>query len=373
MSKPITSPPTRVPQLDGIRGFAILLVILYLYVAVPVPADASKGFLFLRQALSNAWSGVDLFFVLSGFLIAGILIDNRASRNYFQVFYTRRVSRIFPLYYFFLLLFIILQLSAPLLGFFSKDLFANPIPIFPYFIYLQNLAMAAYGTFGNEFLAITWSLAIEEHYYLLLPLVVRWSNPKRLPLNLLFLVCLTLSLRATLGAGKVYAFVFTPWRLDGLFLGALLAVLFRASTVFDVLKSRLVWVKIAFVALLLYFVYSSLTEPLGSLDHLFIFGLLYAILILLSLVENTSFARLFRWPLLMNIGRISYGIYLFHQLVNGVVHDLIFKGPPSFHSLPTILATLFAFLVTYLVAQGTYHAFEKRFIAFGHRYSYSDD
>jgi peptidoglycan/LPS O-acetylase OafA/YrhL len=73
------------------------------------------------------------------------------------------------------------------------------------------------------------------------------------------------------------------------------------------------------------------------------------------------------------IGQISYGIYLFHQLINGMVHDLIFGTLPSFQNLPTALATLLAFLVTCLVAQGTYRAFEKRFIDFGHKYSYSDE
>jgi peptidoglycan/LPS O-acetylase OafA/YrhL len=363
----------RVPQIDGIRGAAILLVVLYHYVAVPVPADAGKGFLFLRQALSNAWSGVDLFFVLSGFLIAGILIDHRSSKNYFPVFYVRRVSRIFPLYYFFLFLFLFLQFSAPFLDLFSKGLFANPLPIQSYFLYLQNLAMAVNGTFGNEFLAITWSLAIEEHFYLFLPLIVRWSHPKRLPLNLFFLICLTLGLRATVGAGSFFAFVFTPWRLDGLFLGALLAVLLRTPRVLELFKKQLTWIKIAFVALLLFFAYSSMTELFGSLDHLFLFGLMYAALILLSLVGNTALGHIFSWSPLIHTGRIAYGIYLFHQLVNGMLQDLIFKQPPGFYNLPTVLVTLLAFVITFLIAQGTYHAFEKRFIDFGHSYRYLEN
>lgn len=377
MSKPDTrqsntSITKRIPELDGIRGLAILLVILYHYIAVPIPADASSGYVFVQQIFSNCWSGVDLFFVLSGFLIAGILIDNRLTKNYFQVFYIRRVNRIFPLYYFLLFLFIVLQHYGPKWGLFSENLFVNPLPSAPYFIFLQNFTMAAHGDFGNEFLAMTWSLAIEEQFYLFLPLLVRLSLPQRLPLNFIFFIGLSLILRETLGGnGSFHGFVLTPWRLDSLFLGCLLAHIVRTSKVINILKTHLTWVKIAFSFLLLFFAYSSITERIGSLDHLFAFGLLYTILISLVLADSTNFlARFFRQPALKQIGLYSFGIYLFHQLVNGILHDLFFKRPPSIHNAPTVMVTLLAFLVTYLMAMGTYRAFEKRFIAFGHKHHY---
>jgi peptidoglycan/LPS O-acetylase OafA/YrhL len=155
-------------------------------------------------------------------------------------------------------------------------------------------------------------------------------------------------------------------------LGALLAVLFRTPTIINAVKMRLVWIAAACSALFLYVAYSSMTEQVGSLDHLFLFGLFYAALILLSLADRGSLpARLFRSRWLVYTGRISYGIYLFHQMINGIVHDIFFKRPPSLDNLPAILATLFALLLTFVVAQGTYHAFEKRFIAMGHRFAYS--
>lgn len=374
MPKSTNPLPERIPELDGIRGFATLLVVFYHYVAVATPANASAGFLFVRQLFSDGWSGVDLFFVLSGFLITGILIDNRTAKHYFEVFYIRRVSRIFPLYYLFLIVFLLLQHYAPQIGLFSEGLFANPLPIIPYFLYLQNFTMAAGGTFGNEFLAPTWSLAIEEQFYLLLPLFVRRSPRERLPINLLFFIGLALVLRATLGHGTFIGFVLTPWRLDALFLGSLLAVVFRTPKLLDTLKSHLVWIKVAFGSLLLYLVYNVMTGPMGALDNLFTFALFYATLIFLSIVDNTSFlARFFRSAPLMNIGRVSYGIYIFHQLVNGILHDLLFKRPPSFQDFSTVLTTLLAILVTYLLAQVTFRAFEKRFIAIGHKYRYASE
>src|SRR5580704_17724235 len=89
---------TRLPELDGIRGCAILLVLIWHY--VPCEISASEGAAHVvSRALGLTWSGVDLFFVLSGFLIAGILLDNRNASNYFRVFYIRRVCRTFPLYF----------------------------------------------------------------------------------------------------------------------------------------------------------------------------------------------------------------------------------------------------------------------------------
>jgi peptidoglycan/LPS O-acetylase OafA/YrhL len=367
----MAAPQKRIPELDGIRGLAILLVLLYHYVSVPIPADAAPGLLFIRQLFSNGWSGVDLFFVLSGFLITGILVDNRSAGNYYRVFYLRRINRIFPLYYFFLFLFLALQRYSPAWGLFSAGLFENPLPTGPYFIYLQNFAMAARGAFGNEFLAMTWSLAIEEQFYLFLPLLVRASPPRLLPLNVLFFLGIPLALRATLGDAGFYGFVLTPWRLDSLFLGALLALVVRSPTALDFLKARLSWVKAAFYGLLLFYLYSSLAEEPGSLDHFFTFALFYACLLFLSIADETYFlARFFRLPFLKQLGLISYGIYMFHQFANGVMHDLIFKALPRFTDAPTMLVTIAAFCVTYLLSLATYHAFEKRFVAFGHRFGY---
>lgn len=364
--------PARIVELDGVRGFAILLVVLWHYVAISIPADAGKPLLFVRQVLGNAWSGVDLFFVLSGFLITGILIDNRRSPAYFQAFYARRASRIFPLYAFFLFGFFLLRYVSLHFGIFTETLFASPLPIAPYFLYLQNIAMALGGTFGNEFLAVTWSLAIEEHFYLLLPLLVRRIHPRRLLLTILVLIGLSVGLRAALLQGTLAAFVLTPWRLDGLFLGAILAIVFRSRAALDVLRRHIGKIKMGCALLLGYFIFSSLTEDVGSLDHLFVFSLFFAGLVFLTLSNGGGIlARVFRARWLVSIGQVSYGIYLFHQMVNGLVHDLWFKSSPSFGSLPTILATLFAALATYALAKATYQAFEKRFIEFGHQIRYS--
>ena len=102
---PHASPPDfsrRIPQLDGLRGVAIALVVVFHYVNFAVESGAPGWVKLLIRPTSLGWSGVDLFFVLSGFLIGGILLDARESRNYFRVFYRRRACRILPLYFAFL-------------------------------------------------------------------------------------------------------------------------------------------------------------------------------------------------------------------------------------------------------------------------------
>ena len=98
----------RLPELDGVRGLAILLILLWHYVQNQLVVEVGSPLAYLKQALGFSWSGVDLFFVLSGFLIAGILLDNRGKSNYFRVFFIRRVCRIFPLYYLYFSLFLVL-------------------------------------------------------------------------------------------------------------------------------------------------------------------------------------------------------------------------------------------------------------------------
>lgn len=361
------------PELDGIRGLAILFVILYHYFAVAIPKGSGLAYKVIRQILSNGWSGVDLFFVLSGFLITGILIDNREANNYYKVFYIRRITRIFPLYYFFLLIFIILSSSSNNLPVLNQELFINVLPIGSYFLYIQNFYMAIVGDFGNEFLAVTWSLAIEEQFYLLLPLLIRINKPNRFPITVLFFISIPLILRASLPTGGYFDFVLTPWRFDSLFMGAFLAVIYRSPNFLELLLRNIRYIKILFVALLVFFVYSSIVEDLGSLDHLFIFSILYGCLIFLSLAEkDSSLTKIARNRHLIFLGNISYGVYLFHQIINGLLHYGFFKQMPSIQDLPTVIVTLLSLLLTILISFISYRVFERRFINFGHRYSYEN-
>src|SRR5712692_10605079 len=205
---------------------AILLVLIWHYVVVQQTTVGVFNRVFLLS-----WSGVDLFFVLSGFLIGGILMDHRQAANYFQVFYVRRICRIMPLYFLWIFLFVVFGIVVPLRNEALSWLFAQPLPLWSYTTFTQNIVMARAGL-GPNWLGITWSLAVEEQFYLALPLMIRAIPPRRLPLVLMTLIVaapiLRIILIARYGAqGYLPGYVLTPCRADALLLGVLCAYVMR--------------------------------------------------------------------------------------------------------------------------------------------------
>src|SRR5665213_604282 len=165
-------PQRRIPELDGLRGMAILLVMVGHYFSVPGVGAVSllNGYWFRL-----GWTGVDLFFVLSGFLIGGILLDARGSSNYFKTFYARRFFRIIPLYYAWILLYVVL---APVVRMFFSDRI-GPVQrvdgsILAHLFFLQNFHEFLKSGASFWWFSSTWSLAVEEQFYLVAPLLVRY-------------------------------------------------------------------------------------------------------------------------------------------------------------------------------------------------------
>ncbi|NBT59763.1 acyltransferase, partial [bacterium] len=155
------SQPAHEPLLDGVRGLAILLVIFFHSSLIPVKNSMDK---ILHGAALGGWAGVDLFFVLSGFLITGILLRTKEAPNFFFNFYMRRTLRILPLYYLFLILAFYVVPQTVQFG-------------FTYWTFLSNILLGRLGQFQSPVLDITWSLAVEEQFYLLWPLVV-WATKR---------------------------------------------------------------------------------------------------------------------------------------------------------------------------------------------------
>src|SRR5260370_30236825 len=173
---PAPNPSARILELDGLRGLAILLVILCHYVGNP--NHAPLGFWPHRflSAFAVGWSGVDLFFVLSGFLIGRVLPDARNSPHYFRAFYMRRIFRILPIYYLWTLLFsatatVVLVFFPCRLGVTSGDLLRVPVQL----LFLQNF-WPGMLRFTWMWFAVTWSLAVEEQFYLLAPPLIRYLS-----------------------------------------------------------------------------------------------------------------------------------------------------------------------------------------------------
>src|SRR5919106_250426 len=180
-----------IPALDGLRGIAVILVMLHhfaLYGTKPVSLFVDKA---LKAVLLSGWIGVDLFFVLSGFLITGILIDSKGGTRYFRTFYARRFLRIFPLYYGFLLAFLVL---VPLLHPVGSAFTALLTEQGWYWTYLINWKIGLTGWPEYYILGHFWTLAVEEQFSVFWPLVVFFSGRKTLLRTccLLLLVCLAI-------------------------------------------------------------------------------------------------------------------------------------------------------------------------------------
>ena len=265
---------------------------------------------------------MDLFFVLSGFLIGGILLDARTAPNYYRVFYARRLFRIVPIYIVFLAAYAVLVYVLPLVSHADLSwLLDRPQPWYAYASFTQNFWMATSGKIGTGALAVTWSLAVEEQFYLTLPLLVRV-----LPLPSLFRFLLAGIFAAPLvrtllfysiPGSSIAAYVLMPCRADALLLGVLAAILLRdpewrqritRARLFFALAFPVLLFGIAYFTKAAWFVYSPLMVSVG-LTWLPFF---YFCVLLFALTQRESWlSAVLRNPALCGLGAIAYGVYLF--------------------------------------------------------------
>ena len=364
----------RVPQLDGLRGLAILLVLFFHYgwsqlEATPGAISASVTRLFLWT-----YSGVDLFFVLSGFLITGILLDKSSATNFLKIFYLRRACRILPLYFALILSFVICAhflVSDPRFEF----LFNNQLPLSSYLLFIQNEAMSAANTTGPQWLDVTWSLAVEEQFYILLPLLVYLAPRRWLPWLFGALIISAPLLRCFLPLGGLNTYVSAPWRADSLMAGSLLAWCVRQPHILRHIRAnvrQLYWV----LAVLLPFLF-VISWNGDSRDRAFehsLYAAFYSALVLVAFVhESSPITRLFSWRPLVWTGTLSYGLYLLHEPISGLVHGFLRGMPPGIFGFTDLAITLLALSLSFVVAIASYHFIERHFITFGHAFAYSHD
>ena len=186
------------PKLDGIRCVAILMVVIYHYVACIFDRSAFPVFWKYPIHIIGLWFvGVDLFFVLSGFLIGRILFKNQKSKFLIYKFYLKRALRILPAYYLILIIFFILNKLNILSSF---PWFTNrDVPLHVYFYFGQNFYNAINENFGGNFLSVTWSLAIEEQFYLILPFIFRYIKIDRQKIILWVFILIAIIFRHTIG------------------------------------------------------------------------------------------------------------------------------------------------------------------------------
>ncbi len=325
------------------------------------------------------WSGVDLFFVLSGFLITGILYDAKGSAHYFRNFYARRTLRIFPLYYAFV--FFTLRISPWLwpdteLAEMGRAAMANRSEAW-YWLYLSNVLFAFEEGFGHPNLAVTWSLAIEEQFYLVWPLLVALLGRRSLMWTCGALVAAAPALRTILlmaGADPTVPYVLPFCRMDALAAGGFVALALRDERE----GARLVtWARriapAMAVAMLWIWYYEgpldnqSWTEPVTVGAGYTVLALLFGSLVALTVTARSGsrLSRLFSLRPLRSCGKYSYALYLFHVPVRRFIRDTYFPvasfptwlgSPLPGQLLFYVVATAPAFLLAWL----SWHLCEKQ-------------
>ncbi|MGA3067688.1 MAG: acyltransferase, partial [Tepidisphaeraceae bacterium] len=363
----------RVAQLDGVRGIAILLVLLWHYWACEVRLAPHSLLAHVNLMFGITWSGVDLFFVLSGFLITGILLDHRGASNFFRVFYLRRLCRIFPLY------FLVLGLYAALLLVLGSRassaafhwLFENRLPLWSYATFTQNFFMGHRGTYGGNWLGCTWSLAVEEQFYLVIPLLV-YFLPRRAFAIVAIAAVVAAPLLRFLSPG-LHAFVDTPFRSDSLLSGALLALLVRRPLLVSWIMERRGPLRMLFAFLLSGAgVMAWRQDYFGVFRHSWL-AMLYAAFILIAYLDTEPrLTRLLSSRVLVWFGRCSYGIYLIHMPVSGLLHGLFRHRPPELLDWPGAVLTLVSLAITLALAAASFRFLESPILRLGRRAKYGE-
>lgn len=322
--------PCHLPALDGLRGLAILLVLIH-HETVFTPTTPIEQL--VHRVLTMGWCGVDLFFVISGFLITGILIDARDRPGYFRSFYARRVLRIFPLYYALVLFAFVILPALPLA---KAQAMAGRVEGQAgwYFSFLSNVLIAIKGRFDHPLLDVSWSLAIEEQYYLVWPFVVWALGPRRLPWLCLFLLVASFTTRVAMietGASPVAVYVLTPCRLDALAVGSFIAAVLRfdhGPALIERWARRLSLPAVGLSVVCLASSKGGGWEEPATLTVGFV-ALAAAFGCGVALGRNPDPTglpgRLLRARWLRLFGQLSYGLYLVHLPVRALIRDHVLR------------------------------------------------
>lgn len=360
------------PALDGLRGVAALLVVM-LHITMQIQNPTGMAAFAIKRVFFFGWSGVDLFFVLSGFLITGILDDAKGTSNYFRVFYARRMLRILPLYYGALLILFVLPHVLNAAGAYR---FIVPLKDqLWYWFYLQNFhpLPSRFAGLAGHF----WTLAIEEQFYLVWPIVILLCSRKNAIRVCVGLLILSLSYRfagavANPGLGA-YANTFA--HLDGLAVGSALALLYRSPGGVEWVRKRVPALALisGAASVGLYFIPDPRAQHVMQGTFLAIF--FACLLVHAASAGSGLLQRFFRSRVMRFFGRYSYGMYVLHIPLISIAAFAtgILPGRLAFFRSELtgiLLYTAIMLSMVTLAAWISYNAYEKHFLLLKRRFVY---
>ncbi|HYF54217.1 MAG TPA: acyltransferase [Salinarimonas sp.] len=351
----------RIVELDGIRGLMTILVVISHFFA-----ELPGG----HAVFAHGWVAVTMFFVLSGFLVGRLILEKGHHDNFYTVFYVRRFCRTIPIY-------VVCVLGSFLV--FSQmparwSDFDAAFPLWSYLTFSQNFLMISSGSIGAYWLAPTWTLTVEEHFYLVAPALMLLTPRRHLVAALMVAILAALALRALLIAGglsPMAGLVLFPARADLVIVGLLAAaLLLRGGIAWERLDGLL---RVAPVLLLT--LAAGLGAVVGSSGALFkvVGPLIVAVAcaaFLLAVVRGAPEARRFRSPVLRFFGWSSYAVYLTHLPIFWLMHGLILGEKPALGTPEQWAVSLLALPVCALAGWGLTRLVEEPISNYGRTWTW---
>jgi len=360
--------PRHIPALDGVRGLAIGLVLLAHCIHLPLenasPQSHWQNYAYRWTTL--AWSGVELFFVLSGFLITKVLLENRDSPNLFKVFYSRRACRILPLY--------IAVVLAAFAGMhflahnaFWEQMFDGQPPWQGFATLTQNYFMGVANNYGGVALSVTWSLAVEEQFYLVLPLVIRFLPQRYLPW--LFAGGIPWAYLVRMHLHDTRGYIYAPSQADALLLGCLLAWTCGQPAAYGWLKRQGGGLSLLLVLVGAGLIFiNRMPEYFGRPVQTTFLVFFYATLVLLAVTQPDHLLSRFlsmRW--IGFLGMISYGVYLFHFSLQAIVYWIVKGTVPTINNGTDLIYPIIIVGLSIGLASLSWFFYERPWVKLGHR------
>ena len=356
-----SDPSRRIVTLDGLRGLLTISVMLSHYFG-----EVAHGFHFAMCG----WVAVDMFFILSGFLIGKLILERHHHGNFFRVFYVRRFLRIIPVY------FIVVLIAGAIINCFPRPWMevAPDFPMWSYVSFTQIFYMISTQSIGAHWLAPTWTMSVEEHFYLVAPALIAFMPRKWLVPVLVSGAVFSFFLRLyifTTGYGTMAGFVLLPARADTLICGMLGAVAVQSTLNWE----RIIPVARTIPCVAIMGVAAIAVVTNGNMTAFYIVnpsliaigGSVYILCVVLGALNGINY----RSKTLRFFGNNGLCIYLIHLPVLGLMHGLILGGVPDIATPAQWLVTIASLAVTVVLSRGLTKWVEEPLSAYGRTWRWS--
>lgn len=383
-TKPAATNRRYIPEFDGLRGLSAIGVVAFHY--FDWSRNANPIVSWTGYALYLSPGSVDMFFILSGFLIGTILLNSRESPNYYKTFYARRFYRIMPLYYAWLAIFFLFFFLTPGWGILHPAGYSTAGIIGIYLAVLQNNVVPVLN--GSIWVGTSWTLGVEEPFYAIVPFCFRVKRKRTMAAIFMGTIAFSLLFRAfVLGVwakganwGEDASYYWTPSRISVPAWGCLLAVAWSVPEIKDWITRH---VKLFYIGMPCFIAANVLLDRGRgwNIPHTFalyaLFGRETLVLSALCLVTAVlahpegKLAGVMRWRVLKRFGTISYGMYLMHFGILWFMFRFIFhQQQMNTHSMLAVELLPIGFLVVWGIAELSWKYFEQPLVQRGQKYRY---